>query len=293
MRLLRVGTPGLERPVVRGPDGQYYDLGPLTQDVDQEFLDGRGVERARVALDAGRLPLIDLDGARIGPPVARPGALYCIGYNYPAHAAESGQRLPTEPVVFTKGVESVVGPYDDALLPFGATQLDWEAELAVVMGATARRLASPAKSLDYVAGFVVSNDLTERSFGEEHLDGSWPAIRTAPTLNPLGPWLVPVDTVPDPGRVSLRSWVNGQLRQNGTTSEMLFDVSVVVWYLSQHTSLEPGDVINTGTPHGTARSGRWPFLRVDDVVEVEAEGLGRQRQHLRPGTPPPSPPIND
>ena len=270
MNLLRLGPPGAERPAVRADDGTVYDLSPVTADIDGAFLAAGGVARAREALDAGRLSTVDADGLRLGPPVARPGAVICIGQNYAAHAAESGAPPPTSPIIFFKHPNTVVGAYDDVRIPRGSGRTDWEVELAV----------SPDEALALVAGYMVSNDLSEREFQLELSGGQWSKGKCCETFNPLGPWLVPADEVPDPQNLGLRSFVNGEPRQDSNTSDMIFSVAYLVWHLSQFLVLDPGDVINTGTPQGVALSGRFPYLAAGDVVEIEIDGLGRQQQAL-------------
>jgi 2-keto-4-pentenoate hydratase/2-oxohepta-3-ene-1,7-dioic acid hydratase in catechol pathway len=175
----------------------------------------------------------------------------------------------------------VVGPYDDVLVPRGSTRTDWEVELAVVIGRTARYLDSPEVALRHVAGFAVSNDVSERDFQLTVSGGQWSKGKSCETFNPLGPWLATVDEVGDSAALGLRSWVNGEPRQDSSSADMIFDVSYLIWHLSQYTVLEPGDVINTGTPQGVAVSGRFPYLAPGDVMEVEIDGLGRQRTPLR------------
>jgi 2-keto-4-pentenoate hydratase/2-oxohepta-3-ene-1,7-dioic acid hydratase in catechol pathway len=202
----------------------------------------------------------------------------CIGLNYTDHAAETGAAVPSEPIVFLKASNTVIGPDDDVLLPRGSTKTDWEVELAVVIGGIARYLDSPASARDVIAGYAVSHDVSEREFQLER-GGQWTKGKSCETFNPLGPWLVTPDELPDPQDLGLRLWVNGEQRQNGTTKDMVFDVAHLVWYVSQYMVLEPGDVLNTGTPAGVAL-GRpdHPYLRAGDVVELEIDGLGRQRQ---------------
>jgi 2-keto-4-pentenoate hydratase/2-oxohepta-3-ene-1,7-dioic acid hydratase in catechol pathway len=272
-----VGDLGAERPVVRTPEATF-DLTSLTDDIDGRFLATEGVRRTREALDQQRLRRIDVDGLRVGPPVARPAAVVCIGQNYAAHAAESGAAAPREPIVFLKHPNTVVGPADDVALPADAERADWEVELAVVIGSRASRLDSPGDALAHVAGYAVSNDVSERVWQIDRSGGQWSKGKCAPTFNPLGPWLVPADELVDPQRLALRSWVNGEARQDSSTSDMIFDVAFLVWHLSQFMALDPGDVVNTGTPEGVALSGRFPYLRPGDVVEMEIEQLGRQRQ---------------
>jgi 2-keto-4-pentenoate hydratase/2-oxohepta-3-ene-1,7-dioic acid hydratase in catechol pathway len=282
MKLLRVGEPGREVPAVLSDDDRILDLSALTPDIDGAFLGGGGLERARAALAAGELP--ELEGAagrlRIGPPVARPGKVVCIGLNYRDHAAETGAPIPPRPVVFLKASYTVVGPHDTVLIPRGSTRTDWEVELAVVIGREARYLESPAEALAHVAGYAISNDVSEREFQLERSQ-QWDLGKSCETFNPLGPFLVTADEVADPGKLGLRLSVNGTPRQNGSTADMIFDVAHLIWYLSRHMRLEPGDIINTGTPAGVAL-GRpdQPYLRPGDVVELEIDGLGRARQQF-------------
>jgi 2-keto-4-pentenoate hydratase/2-oxohepta-3-ene-1,7-dioic acid hydratase in catechol pathway len=280
MKLLRVGAPGREIPAVRAEDGRILDLTDLTADIDGAFLAGDGVERVRGALAAGTLPELDATGLRVGPPIARPGKIVCIGLNYRDHAAETGAAIPERPVVFMKASYTVVGPYDTVLIPRGSTRTDWEVELAVVVGREARYLESPEAAMAHVAGYAVSNDVSEREF---QLDRSpqWDLGKSCETFNPLGPWLVTPDEVGEPGKLGLRLSVNGVARQDGNTSNLIFDVGYVLWYLSQHMLLEPGDVVNTGTPAGVALGmPDHPYLRAGDVVELEIDGLGTARQEF-------------
>lgn len=278
MELLRLGSLGSEKPFVRH-DGAVYDLSSLTPDIDGAFLAGDGIARVRAALAAGELPVADISGLRIGAPVARPGAVICIGMNYAAHAAESGSLPPEHPVVFFKHPNTVVGPDDVVLLPPGAEKVDWEVELAVVIGCTARYLPSAEAARDVIAGYAVSNDVSERAFQIEVSGGQWSKGKCAETFNPLGPALVPADEV-DPQALRLRSSVNGAARQDSSTADMVFPVLELVRDLSQYMVLEPGDVVNTGTPEGVALSGRFPYLAEGDEMVIEIEGLGRQRQRV-------------
>ncbi|MDG4810714.1 fumarylacetoacetate hydrolase family protein [Micromonospora sp. WMMD1120] len=276
MKFMRVGPVGRERPVLY-VDGRHVDLSSLTADIDGDFLAGDGFQRVREATD---LPEVDVTGQRVGAPIARPGAVLCVGQNYAAHAAESGAEPPTTPIIFYKAPNTVVGPYDEVLIPRGSTRTDWEVELAVVIGRRARYLESPADALAHIAGYVLSNDVSERDFQLAVSGGQWSKGKSCETFQPLGPWLVTPDEVDDPQALGLRSWVNGEPRQDSRTSDMVFDVAYLVWHLSQFTVLDPGDVVNTGTPQGVALSGRFPYLRVGDVMEVEIDGLGRQRTVL-------------
>jgi 2-keto-4-pentenoate hydratase/2-oxohepta-3-ene-1,7-dioic acid hydratase in catechol pathway len=268
--------------VLLGEDGQHFDLSPVTNDIDGEFLASNGLERVTAAHRAGELPTVDIAGLRVGAPIARPGAVLCIGLNYGAHAAESGVSLPAEPVLFYKSPNTVVGPYDDVLIPRGSVRTDWEVELAAVIGTRARYLDSPEAALACVAGYASVNDLSEREFQYDRSGGQWSKGKSCETFNPLGPWLVTADEVGDPQQLPLRSWVNGEPRQDSSTVDMAFGVAHLVWHLSQFLVLEPGDILNTGTPQGVAISGRFPYLKAGDVVEVEVAGLGRQRNVCRP-----------
>jgi 2,4-didehydro-3-deoxy-L-rhamnonate hydrolase len=278
MRLMRLGQPGSEIPAVLTAEGTHLDLRPLTGDIDGAFLAGPGLDQARAAVAAGTLPALDATGLRVAPPVARPGAVLCIGMNYAAHAAETGAAPPAYPVLFYKGPNTVVGPDDTVLNPRGATKLDWEVELAVVIGTRARYIESVERALDHVAGYAVSNDVSERFFQIEISGGQWSKGKSCETFNPLGPWLVTADEAGDPQALGLRTWVNGEPRQDSTTRDMVFSVAELIYQLSQVTVLEPGDIINTGTPQGVALSGRFPYLVPGDTVELEIDRLGRQRQ---------------
>jgi 2-keto-4-pentenoate hydratase/2-oxohepta-3-ene-1,7-dioic acid hydratase in catechol pathway len=276
MKYLRVGPAGAERPVAHVGD-RHVDLSSITADIDGGFLARGGVTPA----DAAGLPEIDISGQRLGAPIARPGAVVCVGLNYAAHAAESGAQPPAQPVVFYKAPNTVVGPDDDILVPRGSSKTDWEVELAVVIGRTARYLSSPEEALAHVAGFALSNDVSEREFQLEVSGGQWSKGKSCETFNPLGPWLVTPDEVDLSGGLRLRSWVNGEARQDSTTKDMIFDVAYLIWHLSQFMVLDPGDLLNTGTPQGVALSGRFPYLSPGDVVELEIDGLGRQRGELK------------
>ena len=288
MRFLRVGPSGAERPVLLAEDGtKGYDLSKVTDEIDGAFIgrlldgpaDGLAAELSTL-VERGELPVLELAGKRIGAPVARPGKVVCIGLNYRDHAAETGADLPAEPVVFMKASNTVVGPDDEVLIPRNSAKTDYEVELAIVIGRTARYLDSPEDAPSVIAGFALSNDVSEREFQLER-GGTWDKGKSCETFNPLGPWLVSADEVADPQALGLRVSVNGESRQNGSTADMIFSVNHVVWYVSQFMVLEPGDIINTGTPAGVAmgRPGT-PYLQPGDVMELEIDGLGRQRQVL-------------
>ncbi len=280
VRFGRVGPPGAERPVALvGEDA--FDLAPVTADLTSRALEEPGIAAMVAAARSGALPRTAIDGERIGPPVADPRKIVCIGLNYHLHARETGAAVPTEPIVFLKDPACVVGPDDDVFIPVGSTKTDWEVELAVVIGRTARYLPDPAAAWSCIAGYTIANDVSEREFQLER-GGQWDKGKCCETFNPLGPWLVAAESIPDPQALELRLWVNGLLRQSSTTGDMIFPVDHLVWYLSQFMVLRPGDVVNTGTPSGVALGlPDTPYLRAGDVMELEITGLGRQRQHVR------------
>jgi 2,4-didehydro-3-deoxy-L-rhamnonate hydrolase len=279
MRFARLGDAGTEIPVVVDGD-RSLDLRGITADIDGGFLGGDGVARARAALAAGELPeLPDASALRVGAPIARPSAVYCIGMNYAAHAAESGSEPPSRLVMFMKAPNTVIGPFDEVEIPPGSVKTDWEVELGIVIGRRANRLASPDESASHIAGYVIANDLSERDWQLAQSGGQWSKGKSAPGFCPTGPWLVTGDEV-DAGDLRLTSSVNGEPRQDSRTSDLIFGIETIVFELSQVLALEPGDVVLTGTPEGVALSGRFPYLSAGDVVELEIEGLGRQRQRF-------------
>jgi 2-keto-4-pentenoate hydratase/2-oxohepta-3-ene-1,7-dioic acid hydratase in catechol pathway len=275
----RLGPAGSEQPVVE-LGGTTFDLTPLTADLDGAFLAADGLGRAREAALAGRLPVVDPTGMRVGAPVARPQAILCIGQNYAAHAAESNSPVPEHPILFLKHPNTLVGPDDDVVLPRNSARGDWEVELAVVIGSRAWDCATEEEALTHVAGYAVGNDVSEREHQFDLSGGQWSTGKTFPTFCPLGPDLVPADEV-DPQGLRLRSWVNGEPRQDSSTKDMVFSVAGLVRVLSTRMVLEPGDVVLTGTPEGVALSGRFPYLARGDAMELEIDGLGRQRQRVR------------
>lgn len=283
MKFARLGTAGNEKPVVIAQDAngteKYFSLDPLTKDINGEFFATDGITRTREALAAGNLLEISAEGVRIGSPVARPGNVVCIGLNYTAHAAESGATPPESPVVFLKPSNTISGPFDAAPIPPSSEKYDWEVELGIVIGREASYLSSTDEAAECIAGYVVANDLSEREYQLPGAAGQWTKGKSLPQSTPLGPWLVPADEL-DAGHLGLRTWVNGEIRQSSDTSDMIFDALTVVHHLSQYMVLEPGDVILTGTPEGVALSGRFPYIQPGDVVELEVDGLGRQRQEF-------------
>jgi len=279
MKFARLGAPGSEIPVLLDGD-RHLDLRPVTSDVNGDFLSSDFRARVPSALDAGELTeLAEAAELRIGAPIARPSAVICIGQNYAAHARESGAEPPTIPIMFLKTPNTVVGPNDAVTIPRGSEKTDWEVELGIVIGERAAYLDSPSESDAHIAGYVVANDVSERAFQMEVSGGQWSKGKIAFGFNPTGPWLVTPDEV-NVDELRLRSWVNGEPRQDSNTNDMIFDVRTIVHHLSQYVTLEPGDLILTGTPQGVAFGGTFPYLKAGDVVEIEIEDLGHQRQEF-------------
>ncbi|MDJ0317999.1 MULTISPECIES: fumarylacetoacetate hydrolase family protein [Arthrobacter] len=289
MKIARLGEQGREIPVVIAADStgteQSYDARPVTSTINGAFLAGGGIGALRAALDNGTLPVLENAATlRVGSPISRPNNVICIGMNYAAHAAESGALPPTIPVVFLKPNNTIAGPFDPAPMPPLATKYDWEVELAVVIGREVSYLSTPEEAAHAVAGYVIANDLSERDYQIPGAAGQWTKGKSLPKSTPLGPWLVPASEV-DVNNLQLKSWVNGEPRQNSNTADLIFDVPTIIHHLSQYMVLEPGDVVLTGTPEGVGLSGRFPYIQDGDVVEVEIDGLGRQRQEFfRAGT---------
>lgn len=282
MHLVRIGPVGREKPAARLDDATYVDLSDVVDDLDEAFFAARGLDRVRALVQeragAGRVSLFA--GERVGAPIARPHQILCIGLNYRDHAAETGQAVPTEPILFTKSPNTLVGPYDDVRIPRGSTKPDWEVELGVVVGRRTSYLESPEEALDAIAGYLVVNDVSERAFQLER-GGQWTKGKSAETFNPAGPWLVTRDEVDDVMALDMWLDVNGVRRQSGSTSTMVFDPYVIVHHLSQFMVLEPGDLINTGTPPGVGMGFDPPvWLQPGDVVQLGIEGLGSQRQNV-------------
>lgn len=276
MKFAQLGPIGAEIPALV-TDSATYDLRAITAKIDGAFLES-GIPEAQRLLDAGELPV--LDGAaemRIGSPIARPSALVCVGMNYAAHAAESGSAPPENMVIFNKLPNTVVGPNDVVVIPKGSVKTDWEVELGIVIGKRASYIESLEAAEGYIAGYVVVNDLSERTWQIDLSGGQWGKGKSAPGFSPTGPWLVTRDEL-DAQNVRLRSSVNGETRQDSTTADMIFSIAHIVHELSQYMVLEPGDLVLTGTPEGVALSGRFPYLAAGDVVEVSIDGLGGQRQ---------------
>jgi 2,4-diketo-3-deoxy-L-fuconate hydrolase len=277
MQLGRIGSPGEEIPVAF-VDDHVLDLRSITPDIDGAFLAGDPVDAIRRSLaDLPEIP--DAATQRVGAPIARPGAVYCIGMNYAAHAREGGHEPPSQIVVFLKPPHTVVGPDDDVSLPPGTSKVDWEAELAVVIGKRAWRLPDAEAARECIAGYATANDLSERSWQLEISGGQWSKGKGGPGFCPLGPWLVTADSI-QPGSLRVQSFVNGEPRQDSNTSDMIFDVATIIADLSAYTVLEPVVVVLTGTPEGVALSGRFRYLAHGDTIEIAVENLGRQRQRV-------------
>jgi 2,4-diketo-3-deoxy-L-fuconate hydrolase len=277
MKLLRVGAVGAEKPAALDAQGRIRDLSALVPDLTPDWLSPERL-RALAAIDLEQLPLVDA-GVRIGVPVAGIRQFVAIGLNYCKHAEESGLPLPAEPIVFTKAITSLSGANDDIVLPKGSEQTDWEIELGIVIGSTARSVTQ-AEALDYVAGYCLANDVSERHW-QIHRNGQWGKGKSFDSFGPIGPWLATTADVPDPQVLDMELRVNGEVKQASNTSDMIFPVAQIVSYLSQFMTLLPGDVIVTGTPAGVGL-GMKPqqFLKKGDVVTLRIDQLGTQTQHV-------------
>jgi 2-keto-4-pentenoate hydratase/2-oxohepta-3-ene-1,7-dioic acid hydratase in catechol pathway len=280
MKLIRFGEPGKEKPGILLTDGTRLDVSGFGSDYTEEFFGGGGLEALRDWLDkngpaAPRVP----SWVRLGPPIYRPSKIVCIGLNFRDHAAESGQEAPKEPVIFFKSTTSLAGPNDPVVIPRGGTKLDWEVELAVVLGKRATYV-SKDRALDYVAGYALHNDYSERSFQLER-GGQWVKGKSADTFAPLGPFLATRDEIPNPGKLGMWLKVNGEFRQKSNTANMIFDLPTLVSYASEFMTLLPGDVISTGTPAGVGLGMRPPvYLKAGDEVELGIDCLGESRQKI-------------
>ncbi|WP_113487136.1 fumarylacetoacetate hydrolase family protein [Rhizobium cremeum] len=277
MKLMRVGPLGQEKPALLDKDGKIRDLSAHVADIGGAAIGPEGLAKI-AAIDPASLP--ELAPGRIGACVAGTGKFICIGLNYSDHAAETGAEVPPEPVIFMKATSAIVGPNDDVLIPRGSEKTDWEVELGVVIGKTAKYV-SEAEAMDYVAGYCVSHDVSERAFQTERA-GQWTKGKSCDTFGPIGPWLVTKDEIADPQNLSMWLTVNGEKMQNGSSKTMVYGVAHLVSYLSQFMSLHPGDVISTGTPPGVGL-GMKPqrFLKAGDVVELGIESLGTQKQTFK------------
>jgi 2,4-didehydro-3-deoxy-L-rhamnonate hydrolase len=280
MKLIRFGESGREKQGILTDEGARLDVSAFGRDYDQEFFGGQGLEDLRSWLkqNAAMSPRVEAS-TRLGPPICRPSKIVCIGLNFRDHAAESGQEVPKEPVIFFKATSSLVGPNDDVTIPKAGTKVDWEVELAVVIGRKASYVTKE-RAIEHVAGFVLHNDYSERSFQLER-GGQWVKGKSCDTFAPLGPFLATRDEIAEPGRLGMWLKVNGEVRQNSSTAEMIFGVPELVSYVSQFMSLLPGDLISTGTPAGVGLGMKPPqYLKAGDVVELGIEGLGESCQRI-------------
>jgi 2,4-diketo-3-deoxy-L-fuconate hydrolase len=282
MYLMRIGQPGAEKPIVRVNDETYVDVSDVVSDYNEVFFAG-GIAAQLDDVVAQRIAsgqVVAFAGERIGAPIARPHQILCIGLNYSDHAAEVGAAIPTEPILFTKPPNALVGPNDDVRLPRNSIKPDWEIELGIVIGKRTSYLDDLDQAKDAIAGFVLVNDVSERSFQNER-GGQWSKGKSAETFNPAGPWLATPDELPNVLDLPMTLDVNGERRQTGTTATMIFNPYFIVHYLSQFLVMEPGDLIDTGTPPGVAMGMKEPkWLQAGDVMELSIEGLGRQRQNV-------------
>jgi 2-keto-4-pentenoate hydratase/2-oxohepta-3-ene-1,7-dioic acid hydratase in catechol pathway len=275
MKLMRVGAPGAEKPAILAADGTIRDLSAHVADIGGAAIGPEGLAKI-AAIDTTSLPVVPAD-TRIGPCVAGTGKFICIGLNFSDHAAETGATVPPEPIIFMKATSAIVGPNDNVQIPRGSEKTDWEVELAVIIGKTAKYV-SEDEALDYVAGYAVSDDVSERAFQTERA-GQWTKGKSCDTFGPIGPWLVTKDEILDVQNLKMWLKVNGQTFQDGTSATMVYGVKHLVSYLSQFMSLHPGDVISTGTPPGVGMGQKPPrYLKDGDVVELGIEGLGTQKQ---------------
>jgi 2-keto-4-pentenoate hydratase/2-oxohepta-3-ene-1,7-dioic acid hydratase in catechol pathway len=282
MKLMRIGSAGKERPAVAIDDSNYIDISDLVDDFDSDFFGSDKwldlLPEVNKKIAEGNFS--EIAGERIGAPFTRPHQIICIGLNYADHARESGAEVPPEPIIFTKAPNTLIGPNDSVVIPKDSLKTDWEVELGIVVGKRARYLASPAEAAKHIAGYVLSNDVSEREFQLER-QGQWSKGKSCETFNPAGPWLVTPDEIQDVSDLWMRLSLNGQLMQNSSTAQMVFKPDFLIYYLSQFMVLEPGDLINTGTPPGVGLGQKPPsYLKDGDLMELEIQGLGKQTQRV-------------
>ena len=279
MRLVRLGEKGKERPAVMVSDEEALDVSSIVADFDPAFFTGDGIERVRKAVAVASLPRMRIDSVRIGAPVARPGKLMAVGMNYRDHAEETGAPIPDKPIIFDKAVSSINGPYDDVVMPSNYSTVDYEVELAVVIGKTARRVAR-ADAMAHVAGYTICNDVSERT-AQAKEGGQWYRGKSFDTFAPLGPYLVTADELADPRALRLVCKVDSEIRQDGCTDKLIFDVAQLIEFISRNVTIEPGDVLTTGTPAGVGMARKPPrYLQPGQVMELEITGLGKQRSRV-------------
>ena len=283
MKLLRVGQPGDERPAILLDDETYLDLSSEVHDFDEAFFASGGIKSLPAIVEklGGQVAPQKLAGQRIGSPIARPHQILCIGLNYSDHAAETGQAVPTEPIVFNKSPNTLIGPNDDVVIPRGSTKTDWEVELGIVIGKKALYLKDEKQALDAIAGYTLVNDVSEREWQIER-GGQWVKGKSAPTFNPAGPYLVTPDEIPDVLNLPMTLTIDGKVKQNGSTATMLFSPTFIVHYVSQFMQLEPGDLINTGTPPGVGMGSKPPaYLVGGETMVLTISHLGTQTQRVK------------
>ncbi len=278
MKLIRFGEPGKEKTGII-IDGKRFDTSVFGEDYGEAFFESDGLARLSDFLKTARLQEVPAN-LRLGSPLGRPSKLVCIGLNYRDHAEETGAKIPTEPVIFMKSTTAIIGPYDDILIPRNSKKTDWEVELAIVIGKKTTYV-DEADAMDYVAGYVLHNDVSEREFQMER-GGTWDKGKGCDTFAPLGPFFATKDEIPDPHHLRLWLKVNGQTMQDGSTANFVFNVPYLVSYTSQFMTLLPGDIISTGTPAGVGLGMKPPvYLKAGDVVELGVDGLGESRQVVR------------
>jgi 2,4-didehydro-3-deoxy-L-rhamnonate hydrolase len=283
MKLLRVGPQGHERPAILLDEATYLDLSSEVNDFNEEFFASDGLKRLPAIVDRLRVTVdpSPLSNVRIGAPITRPHQILCIGLNYSDHAAETGQAVPTEPIIFNKSPNTLIGPNDDVVIPLGSTKTDWEVELGIVIGKRALYLKDEAAALDAIAGYTIVNDVSEREWQIER-GGQWVKGKSAPTFNPAGPYLVTPDEIPNVLDLPMSLVIDGKVKQNGSTATMLFSPTFIVHYVSQFMQLEPGDLINTGTPPGVGLGSKPPaYLVGGETIVLTIAHLGSQTQHVK------------
>ena len=279
---MRIGEIGRERPAVAVSESEYVDVSDFVDDFNERFFESGGIAKLQqeVAQRISQGKVQALNGQRIGAPIPRPQQILCIGLNYADHAKESGAEVPPEPILFTKAPNTLVGPNDNVIIPKNSKKTDWEIELGVVVGKRARYLESVEQAEDYIAGYLLSNDVSEREFQLER-HGQWSKGKSCESFNPAGPYLVTKDELADPTNLPMTLKLNGKITQHSTTAQMVYQPAFLVYYLSQFMVLEPGDLINTGTPPGVGLGQKPPFyLKPGDVMELEIPGLGTQTQKV-------------
>jgi|TARA_B110000908_G_scaffold170198_1_gene229061 2,4-diketo-3-deoxy-L-fuconate hydrolase len=282
MKLIRVGAIGSEKPGVLISDLHYVDVSDLVVDFNEAFFENANLHdlQSEVERRMSSGGSVELGSQRLGAPIARPHQIICIGLNYADHAAETNTEIPSEPIIFTKSPNTIIGPNDDVRIPRHSVKTDWEVELGVVVGKRARYLESEDSAMEHIAGYMLVNDISEREFQLER-QGQWSKGKSSETFNPAGPFLVTRDEMLDSSNLSMKLWVNGELKQNSSTAQMVYGPAFLVHYLSQFLVLEPGDLINTGTPPGVGLGQKPPvYLKRGDSMRLEIQGLGSAKQRV-------------